>query len=64
LAITVENSFDPDAPPRRKSGVGLVNVRQRLQARYGNRASFGVQTEGDRYRVALTVPGESEATPA
>jgi LytS/YehU family sensor histidine kinase len=64
LAITVENSFDPEAPPRRKSGVGLVNVRQRLQARYGNRASFGVQTEGDRYRVALTLPAESEATPA
>lgn len=61
LAITVENSFDPEAPPRRKSGVGLVNVRQRLQARYGNRASFGVQKEGDCYRVALTLPAESEA---
>ena len=60
LTITVENSFDPDAPPRRKSGVGLVNVRQRLQARYGNQASFAVKTEGDRYRVALTLPTESE----
>jgi len=64
LTITVENSFDPDAPPRRKSGVGLVNVRQRLQARYGNQASFTVKTEGDRYRVALTLPTESEAQPA
>jgi hypothetical protein len=60
LTITVENSFDPDAPPRRKSGVGLVNVRQRLQARYGNQASFAVTTEADRYRVALTLPTESE----
>src|ERR1700729_3910507 len=64
LTITVENSFDPDAPPRRRSGVGLVNVRQRLQARYGNQASFAVKTEGDRYRVALTLPTESEAQPA
>src|SRR5271156_546927 len=64
LSITVENSFDPDAPPRRKSGVGLVNVRQRLQARYGNQASFAVKTEGDRYRVALTLPTESEERPA
>src|SRR5580698_4308577 len=64
LTITVENSFDPDAPPRRKSGVGLVNVRQRLQARYGNQASFAVKMEGDRYRVALTLPTESEAQPA
>ena len=64
LSITVENSFDPDAPPRRKSGVGLVNVRQRLQARYGNQASFAVKTEGDRYRVALTLPTDSEEQPA
>ncbi|MFZ3215463.1 MAG: histidine kinase [Candidatus Acidiferrales bacterium] len=64
LAITVENSFDPEAPPRRKSGVGLANVRQRLQARYGSRATFSVNTEGDRYRVALTLPSESEAQPA
>jgi two-component system, LytTR family, sensor histidine kinase AlgZ len=64
LSITVENSFDPDAPPRRKSGVGLVNVRQRLQARYGNQASFAVKTEGDRYRVALTLPTESEEQPS
>lgn len=60
LAITVENSFDPDAPPRRKSGVGLVNVRQRLQARYGDRATFTLKTEGDRFRVALTLPAERE----
>ena len=64
LTIIVENSFDPEAPPRRKSGVGLANVRQRLQARYGNRASFAVKTEGDRYHVALTLPTESEEQPA
>src|ERR1700734_4206628 len=63
LAITVENSFDPEAPPRRKSGVGLGNVRQRLQARYGHQASFAVKTEGDRYRVALTLPTESQEQP-
>ena len=40
LDIVVENLFDPDAPPRRRSGVGLANVRQRLEARYGNRAKF------------------------
>jgi LytS/YehU family sensor histidine kinase len=44
--------------------VGLVNVRQRLQARYGNQASFAVNTAGDRYRVALTLPTESEEQPA
>jgi two-component system sensor histidine kinase AlgZ len=58
VSIVVENRFDPEAPARRRSGVGLANVRQRLQARYGNRASFAVKAEADSYRVALTVPSE------
>jgi two-component system sensor histidine kinase AlgZ len=58
VSIIVENSFDPEAPARRRNGVGLANVRQRLQARYGNRASFAVKTEAESYRVALTFPAE------
>ena len=61
LRIVVENQFDPEAPPKRKSGVGLVNVRQRLLARYGSAASFEAATEGDRYRVAVSLPAEREA---
>lgn len=64
VAITVENTFDPDAPPRRKGGVGLANVRQRLTARYGNAASFQVTKNGDVFRVALTFPAEREARTA
>jgi two-component system, LytTR family, sensor histidine kinase AlgZ len=64
VSIDVENSFDPDAPPKRRSGVGLANVRQRLQTRYGNLASFAVKTEGDSFRVALTLPAEIEVQPA
>jgi hypothetical protein len=60
LAIVIENSFDPEAPPRRKSGLGLANVRQRLEARYGNRSSFGANADGDRFRVAITFPAEKE----
>jgi two-component system, LytTR family, sensor histidine kinase AlgZ len=58
LAIVVENSFDPDAPPRRRSGVGLVNVRQRLEARFGNESSFSATTTGDRFRVTISLPVE------
>jgi two-component system, LytTR family, sensor histidine kinase AlgZ len=61
LSITVENNYDPDAPPRRRGGVGLANVRQRLLARYGHRASFAVNTEGGRFRVAIMIPVEQEA---
>jgi two-component system, LytTR family, sensor histidine kinase AlgZ len=58
LSIVVENSFDPEAPPRRKGGVGLANVRQRLAARYGNQSNFEVTKSGDRFRVVLGLPAE------
>jgi hypothetical protein len=35
-------------------------VRQRLEARYGDRASFNVKTEGDRFSVSITLPAERE----
>ena len=64
LAIEVENTYDPEAPARRKSGVGLANVRQRLAARYGNRATFAVKTEAQQFLVSITLPVEREAPQA
>lgn len=61
LSLVVENVFDPDAPPRRKGGVGLANVRQRLAARYGPQASFEAKANGDRFRVSIKVPVEKSA---
>ena len=60
LSVVVENQFDPEAPSRHRNGVGLANVRQRLQTRYGNRASFGVSSDGSRFRVGITLPAEEE----
>jgi sensor histidine kinase YesM len=58
LAIVVENSWDPDAPPRRSGGLGLKNVQQRLEARYGKEASLRVNTEGEMFQVSLSLPEE------
>jgi two-component system, LytTR family, sensor histidine kinase AlgZ len=58
LSIVVENLFDPEAPQRRKSGVGLANVRQRLEARYGDRAKFATSVDGSCFRVAISFPVE------
>jgi two-component system sensor histidine kinase AlgZ len=60
LAIVVENSWDPEAPPRRSGGLGLRNVQQRLEARYGKDASLRVNTEGELFQVTLSLPAESE----
>jgi len=59
LNITVANNFDPEMPPRRRSGVGLVNVRQRMDARYGNRAHFEARKIDDRFEVQLGIPAET-----
>jgi two-component system sensor histidine kinase AlgZ len=64
LLIVVENQFDPEAPARRRNGVGLVNVRQRLETRYGKNASFEVKAEGESFRVAIAIPTETEAPSA
>ena len=60
LAIVVENSWDPEAPPRRSGGMGLRNVQRRLEARYGKDASLLVNTEGELFQVRLSLPAESE----
>jgi sensor histidine kinase YesM len=56
LRFVVENPFDPDAPSTKKSGFGLVNVRNRLAARYGAAARLEVQVEPNLYRVILSLP--------
>jgi len=58
--IAVENTFDESAPARRANGVGLANVRRRLEARYGTAARLDVRISGGLYRVELLVPAEAE----
>ncbi len=59
VRITVENAFDPETPARSDLGVGLANVRRRLQIRYGSDAMFDAGASGDLYRVVLRFPCES-----
>ncbi len=58
LTIIVENNFDSEHRPRRRQGIGMANVRERLATRYGKDASFVATTEGDRFRVTLSLPAE------
>jgi two-component system sensor histidine kinase AlgZ len=59
LSIVVENTYDPESTPNRRSGMGLANVRRRLEARYGNRAVLRVAPEEQLFRVDLSLPMES-----
>ncbi len=56
LEVAVENPFDPAAPPRRGAGLGLDNVRQRLEALDPRATRVDVFREEQRFRVVLTLP--------
>lgn len=58
LVIAVENDRDEEAPSRRRNGVGLKNVRSRLEARYGQEATFRADPEEDKFRVSMSFPAE------
>src|SRR6266481_2011856 len=63
LHLSVENSVDPDAPAPRKGGLGLANVRLRLEARYGKDATLRATAEEELFRVTISLPAEMADTP-
>jgi hypothetical protein len=56
LDIIVENSCDADRPTSRSTGLGLANVRGRVESMYGTRARMDVENESERFRVLLALP--------
>ncbi len=59
VRVAVENGFDPDAPPPNRLGMGLPQVRRRLELRFGGAASLEAGGRGGVYRVELRFPCES-----
>ncbi|HEY5907273.1 MAG TPA: sensor histidine kinase, partial [Vicinamibacteria bacterium] len=60
IRLLVENPFDPDAPVRPGVGLGLANVKQRLQAHYGASAVLDAQRGPQHFRVTLLLPAPEE----
>jgi hypothetical protein len=56
LRVAVENPVDPDAPVRRGEGVGLQNVRRRLEVFGAHESQLSASRTGDTFRVLLTLP--------
>jgi hypothetical protein len=63
LWLCVENPRDPDSPAPKGTGIGLDNVRRRLEAMYGSDAALRVGVGAASFRVELTLPAV-EAEPA
>ena len=56
--LSVENTMDEDnVPPKEKAwgGIGLENVRRRLELIYKGRHALDISTKGDIYSVLLTI---------
>jgi two-component system, LytTR family, sensor histidine kinase AlgZ len=62
LHISIENSFDSEAPVKRRKGMGLSNVRQRIEARYPKDATLQVTNDEETFRVQLSIPAEMAVT--
>jgi LytS/YehU family sensor histidine kinase len=56
LEITIVNDFDPTARPRKGSGIGLKNIRERLRLLYKNDKLLRTKIEGTRFTVYLSIP--------
>ena len=56
VELVVENPCDPDRPPSRGTGVGLANVRSRVETLCGHRASVDVNAADEKFRVSILLP--------
>jgi two-component system sensor histidine kinase AlgZ len=56
MLVSVENSFDPDSPSPRSSGLGIRNVRSRLETRFGSAGQLSVNAENSVFRAQMSVP--------
>jgi two-component system, LytTR family, sensor histidine kinase AlgZ len=65
LELRVENPVDPDTPVVHGLGIGLRQVRSRLQMRFGDRMRFEAGVVDGIHRVQMLFPAESpsEAKP-
>ena len=62
LEIKIVNDFDPDAHPRKGTGIGLNNIRERLRLLYKNDKLLRTKVDGTRFFVFLSLPNTEKVT--
>jgi two-component system, LytTR family, sensor histidine kinase AlgZ len=58
LIIVIDNPADPDRRRKSGTGVGLANVRRRIEGLYGTRGSLSIEDSPGRFLVRLNLPAE------
>lgn len=55
---TIDEALDPDFSHQQSAGLGIKNIKQRLQLLYGNRAKLVMSKKGSKIQVVITLPFE------
>jgi two-component system, LytTR family, sensor kinase len=56
LEISVTNSYDPGVRNKKGEGIGLRNIRERLQIIYGNPGLLKIKDTKKLFTITLTIP--------
>ena len=56
LEVTIKNMYDPDVLKKKGEGIGLRNIRDRLEIIYGNPLLLKMQDNKKEFTVTLTIP--------
>ncbi len=56
LEITISNSYDPGIRSKKGEGIGLRNIRERLQIIYGNTGLLRIKDTKKTFTITLTIP--------
>jgi two-component system sensor histidine kinase AlgZ len=62
LNITVKNPFDPDYEPKKGTGLGVKNVRSRIQTLYGNEGRIDIEKKDNIFTVEFSFPVKDSDT--
>ncbi len=60
ILITIENEYEPDSVKNRGEGIGLRNIRQRLDLIYGNPELLRITDNKTSFKVELIIPQKIE----
>ncbi len=61
VLITIENDYEPDSIKNRGEGIGLRNIRQRLDLIYGNPDLIRIIDKKTSFKVELIIPQNKQA---
>jgi len=56
LEVTISNTYDKNVVSKKGEGIGLRNIRDRLQVIYGNPHLLKIENKNNEFTVTLTIP--------